>query len=176
MGAYLMAKLVDKNQALAADDFVQTMKQNQMLMKLGKGVYITCMKDITKVEQDEDKSQQHKSSIIAMLKRSIGTIDYKVSGFEEQDIGGMPMSEFYHHLASVFIQLNKRFAMQYLHTSCALDMNFRFFSFADMKAITQSGRLLSGRFIDPDGYQNKKSILESVAINVIQEKQRVCDE
>ncbi len=171
MGAYLRCKLTDKTQALAADDFIQTIKQNQVLMKLGKGVYMTCIKDINEVMQDDDKSQQHKKNIIAMLERDIGTINYKVSGFESVDIGGMPMHQFYQHLASVFVQLNKKFNMTYLHTSCALDMTFRFFTFTDMKAITQNGRLLSGRLIDPDAYQNKKSILEleHVASNVLQE-------
>lgn len=175
MGAYLRCKLADKNQALAADDFIQTIKQNQALMKLGKGVYVTCIKDINEVMQDDDKSQQHKQNIIAMLERNIGTVNYKVSGFESGDIGGMPMRKFYNHLASVFVQLNKKFNMNYLHTSCALDMTFRFFTFTDMKAITQSGKLLSGRFIDPDAYQNKKSILalEHVASNVFQEKEGV---
>lgn len=175
MGAYLRCKLVDKNQALAADDFIQTIKQNQVLMKLGKGVYIMCIKDINEVMQDDDKSEQHKKNIIAMLERDIGTINYKVSGFESGDIGGMPMHQFYKHLASVFIQLNKKFNMKYLHTSCALDMTSRFFSFKDMKAMTQNGRLLSGRLIDPDAYQNKKSILaleqKHVASNVLQEKE-----
>jgi hypothetical protein len=140
-------------------------------MKLGKGVYIMCIKDINEVMQDDDKSQQHKKNIIAMLESNIGTINYKVSGFESADIGGMPMHKFYKLLASVFIQLNKKFNMNYLHTSCALDTTFRFFSFKDMKAMTQSGRLLSGRFIDSDAYQKKKSILalEHVASNVLQE-------
>lgn len=173
MGAYLRCKLVDKNQALAADDFVQTIKENQLLMKLDKGVYVTCIKDINEVMQDEEKSKQHKKNIIAMLERNIGTIDYKVSGFESGDIGGMPMHQFYKHLASVFIQLNNKFEINYLHTSCALDMTFRFFSFKAMKAMTQSGRLLSGSSIDPDAYQKKKSILEGTAIDFFQEKESV---
>lgn len=173
MGAYLIAKLADKNQALAADDFIQTIKQNQVLMTLDKGVSITCIKDINEVMQDDDKSEQHKKNIIAMLERDIGTINYKVSGFESGDIGGMPMRKFYNHLASVFVQLNKKFNMTYLHTSCALDMTFRFFTFTDMKAMTQNGRLLSGRLIDSDAYQNKKSILAHTAINFFQEKDGV---
>jgi hypothetical protein len=36
MDAYLICELVDKNQALEVDDFAQTIKENQQLMKLGK--------------------------------------------------------------------------------------------------------------------------------------------
>jgi hypothetical protein len=37
-------ELVDKNQALEVDDFAQTIKENQQLMKLGKGVRFICIK------------------------------------------------------------------------------------------------------------------------------------
>ncbi|WP_369177975.1 hypothetical protein [Candidatus Thiodubiliella endoseptemdiera] len=163
MGAYLRCKLVDPSQALAADDFVQTIKENQELMKLGRGVYFTCIKDINEVEQS-DKSEQHKKNIIAMLKDDIGRVNYKVSGFESEDIDGMSMHKFYHLLAGIFIQINKKFKMKYLHTSCALDMTFRFFCFDDMKAMTQSGKLLSGKSIDLKGYKEKEEILKSIAI------------
>lgn len=170
MGAYLMARLVDKNQALAADDYIQTIKQNQVLIKLGRGVHITCIKDINEVEQGDDKSEQHKKNIIAMLEKDIGTINYKVSGFEADDIGGMPMDKFYKQLASVFIKLNEKFDMKYLHSSCALSMDERFFTLDDMRAMTQNGELLSGKSTDIGGYQNKKTMLENSTNNVIQQQ------
>lgn len=170
MGAYLRCKLVDPSQALAADDFVQTIKENQELIKLGRGVYFTCIKDINEVEQS-DKSEQHKKNIITMLKRDIGKINYKVSGFESDDIGGMSMRKFYKLLATVFVKVNEKFEMKYLHTSCALDMTFFYFSFDDMKAMTQSGKLLSGKSIDSKSYQDKKATLENIAINFFPEKE-----
>jgi hypothetical protein len=152
MDAYLICELVDKNQALEVDDFAQTIKENQQLMKLGKGVRFICIKDINEI------------------KKEIGQYRYKVSGFESDDIGGMPMREFYRTLAKVFIQINEKFEMKYLHTSSALNMRFEFFGFDDMKKMTQSGRLLSGKSIDPKAYQDKKETLEGIAINFFPEK------
>jgi hypothetical protein len=48
--------LVDKNQALEVDDFAQTIKENQQLMKLGKGVRFICIKDINEINLERSLS------------------------------------------------------------------------------------------------------------------------
>jgi hypothetical protein len=58
MDAYLICELVDKNQALEVDDFAQTIKENQQLMKLGKGVRFICIKDINEINQSDDMLEQ----------------------------------------------------------------------------------------------------------------------
>ena len=139
-------------------------------MKLGKGVRFICIKDINEINQSDDMLEQYKNNIINAVQKEIGRCHYKVSGFESDDIGGMSMREFYGTLAKVFIQINEKFEMKYLHTSSALNMRFEFFGFDDMKKMTQSGRLLSGKSIDPKAYQDKKETLEGIAINFFPEK------
>lgn len=163
MGAYLRCKLVDKNQALAVNDFIQTIKQNQVLMACGEyglGVWFTCSKDIDAVKQRNDIDKSHKRAIITMLEMEIGRSDYKVSGIYQGDLNGMTEPDFFKLLASVYTQINAKFKIKYLCTSCALDMTFRFFSFDDMKLMTQNGRLLSGQSAYPDSYQEKMLTLQ----------------
>jgi len=167
MGAYLRGKLVNPSQALAADDFVQTIKENQELIKFERGVYFTCIKDINEIKQDPKILGSHEKNVIAMLENDIGKVNYKVSGFDSDDIGGMSMNDFYGLLAKIFIQINEKFEMKYLCTSCALDMTFRFFGFDEMKEMTQNGKLLSGESTDPEGYRYKKSILENMALQAL---------
>jgi hypothetical protein len=63
MDAYLICELVDKNQALEVDDFAQTIKENQQLMKLGKGVRFTCIKDINEIKTIKTRDQPTRSVI-----------------------------------------------------------------------------------------------------------------
>jgi hypothetical protein len=78
-------------------------------MKLGKGVRFICIKDINEINQSDDMLEQYKNNIINAVQKEIGRCHYKVSGFESDDIGGMPMREFYRTLAKVFIQINEKF-------------------------------------------------------------------
>jgi hypothetical protein len=44
--AYLQYHLIE------VDDFAQTIKENQQLMKLGKGVRFICIKDINEIKKE----------------------------------------------------------------------------------------------------------------------------
>ncbi len=176
MGAYLYAKLLDKKQALKADDFIATIKENKQLTAINLGVNITCQKDIDMVKNDYENSVgfiadtaeeklKHQLSMIAMFKKSIGKLDYKVSGI---DFDGIDIKEhqFFYLLTQVFVKLNQKFKMKYLFASCAFNTDFDYFSLDNMKAITHNGDLLSGKSIcksttDFDRYYKLKDILKS---------------
>lgn len=162
MGAYLYFKLDNKEEAVSANNFLETLEQNIQLKK--EGIYFSEPSYVQYVkEQGGDE---------AFALKQVGKGDVKTSGIECRS--NMEIEMVLAMQTEVFEELNKRFSIKYYAGSCAFTIENNYYSTEQMKRITNNGTLLSGKTLEK--YQELIVLLEEpelIDISIIKEKDKL---
>lgn len=154
MGAYLYFKLKDKRQAEKAMNWLENESvANKKLMEINEGLFIVCPSEIQWAIDNNNPSYEDE------CRRNLGRGSIKTSGGRdfENDLELVDMLEMW---VEAFEELNEKFEMQYLASSCAFTVSEDYFSVEQMKRMTRNGTLLSDK--RSEKYQGLLNVLTAV--------------